>query len=151
MKVIATKREINAPIEKVWGVMTQIEKYPEWNPFIVKIDSNKSVPTIATKMLFYIEWFDGSKTTSGERVTVFNPPDFYHGKSAKWEYIFDSFLSTIGMVKAHRYQHLTFKDGLTTYETAETFRGWGTAFLPVKKIERGFEDQADALKEYCEK
>ncbi len=35
-KDIYTEIEINAPAEKVWQVLLDFEKYPEWNPFVVK-------------------------------------------------------------------------------------------------------------------
>jgi len=34
---VFTKTEIAAPAEIVWQILTDFNKYPEWNPFIVKI------------------------------------------------------------------------------------------------------------------
>ena len=36
-KEIVTKIEINAPPSRVWQVLSDLEKYPTWNPFIKKI------------------------------------------------------------------------------------------------------------------
>ncbi|WP_143960067.1 SRPBCC domain-containing protein [Litoribacter populi] len=33
---IKTEITINAPKEKVWGILTDFEKYYQWNPFIIK-------------------------------------------------------------------------------------------------------------------
>jgi len=41
-QVIKTKIEINAPIEKVWDVLTDFDLYPEWNPFVRKIKGDLS-------------------------------------------------------------------------------------------------------------
>jgi hypothetical protein len=38
MKELLTEIEIEAPAEKVWQVLTTFEKYPEWNPFITRIN-----------------------------------------------------------------------------------------------------------------
>lgn len=35
MKELRTEIEIQASPEKVWQVLTALDKYPEWNPFIV--------------------------------------------------------------------------------------------------------------------
>jgi hypothetical protein len=34
MKELRTEIEIQASPEKVWQVLTELDKYPEWNPFI---------------------------------------------------------------------------------------------------------------------
>jgi len=34
MKELCTEIDIQASPEKVWQVLTNLEKYPEWNPFI---------------------------------------------------------------------------------------------------------------------
>jgi hypothetical protein len=34
LKQIHTEIEINAPVSKVWGILTDFDKYPEWNPFV---------------------------------------------------------------------------------------------------------------------
>lgn len=38
MKQLIAQTEINAPVDKVWTILTDFEKYPEWNPFIKKIE-----------------------------------------------------------------------------------------------------------------
>jgi hypothetical protein len=40
---ISTEIMINSPAEKVWGILTDFEKYPEWNPFIKRISGDLSV------------------------------------------------------------------------------------------------------------
>lgn len=34
MPTIETRENIDAPPEKVWRILTDLESYPEWNPFI---------------------------------------------------------------------------------------------------------------------
>lgn len=47
MKELRTEIEIQAPSEKVWQVLTELDKYPEWNPFIChavgKAETGKTV------------------------------------------------------------------------------------------------------------
>ena len=38
MKELQTEIEINAPAERVWRVLTDFAAYPEWNPFIRRVD-----------------------------------------------------------------------------------------------------------------
>jgi hypothetical protein len=40
MKSIHTETEINAPIEKVWAILMDFSKYPEWNPFVKSLEGN---------------------------------------------------------------------------------------------------------------
>ncbi|SMP72152.1 SRPBCC domain-containing protein [Anoxynatronum buryatiense] len=40
MKEIRTKIQIHAPVETVWNVLTDVERYPEWNPFIKSLHGN---------------------------------------------------------------------------------------------------------------
>ena len=35
MKAIQTEIQINANQEQIWKVLTDLDKYPEWNPFII--------------------------------------------------------------------------------------------------------------------
>ena len=36
MKEVHSEIQINAAPEHVWEVLTNFERYPEWNPYIVK-------------------------------------------------------------------------------------------------------------------
>ncbi len=44
-KSIKTEIIINASKEKVWQVLTDFDKYPAWNPFIVSIKGELKVST----------------------------------------------------------------------------------------------------------
>ncbi len=37
-KEIRTEIEISAPASKVWSVLTDFARFPEWNPFVVRVD-----------------------------------------------------------------------------------------------------------------
>jgi len=36
---IDARIEIDAPVERVWNVLTDFERYPDWNPFTVRVDT----------------------------------------------------------------------------------------------------------------
>ena len=38
MRQLFTEIEINAPVEKVWTILSDFEKYPDWNPFVKSIE-----------------------------------------------------------------------------------------------------------------
>ena len=38
MKEIKTEIEINAPIDKVWKILIDVDSYPKWNPFITSLE-----------------------------------------------------------------------------------------------------------------
>jgi hypothetical protein len=42
MKQLHTEIEIDAPAERVWGVLTDFASYPQWNPFIRQISGEPS-------------------------------------------------------------------------------------------------------------
>lgn len=40
MKTITTSIDIDAPASTVWRVLTDVERYPEWNPFIRRLEGS---------------------------------------------------------------------------------------------------------------
>jgi uncharacterized protein YndB with AHSA1/START domain len=42
MNQLHTEIEIDAPAERVWGVLTDFAAYPQWNPFIRTISGKPS-------------------------------------------------------------------------------------------------------------
>ena len=43
MKNLHTEITINAPAEKVWNILTNFEKFGEWNPFILSIEGKQEI------------------------------------------------------------------------------------------------------------
>ncbi len=144
---------IQAPIDKVWKVMTEVQNYPEWNSFIKKIESKSMEPVEGTLMKFQVELKKGKITGSNELVKLLSSPKEKNGVlEAEWVYDFTGPLHTIGMVRATRSQKLVqLKDGTTHYYTCEKFSGWGKVFLPLVNVQAGFITHAADLKKRCEK
>lgn len=40
MKKITTQIHINAPLEKVWGIFSDVKRYGEWNPFLLEVQGD---------------------------------------------------------------------------------------------------------------
>jgi uncharacterized protein YndB with AHSA1/START domain len=43
MNQLHTEIEIDAPAERVWGVLTDFASYPQWNPFIRSISGEPNI------------------------------------------------------------------------------------------------------------
>lgn len=148
-----TSIAINAPIERVWQVMTDVAAYPQWNPFVVNIDAAGDVTMQGTAMKFTVKWLDGGTATSQEIVTEAQVPyaDSKGVKHAHWAYVFNSWLHRFGLVHAIRHQWLEQQPGsITIYRTEEVFTGLLKKFIPLAKVQDGFERQAKALAHFAE-
>jgi hypothetical protein len=43
LKVIRSEIDIDAPMEKVWNIIIDLERYPEWNPFTPRVGAKRIV------------------------------------------------------------------------------------------------------------
>jgi len=43
MLELRTDIEIDAPVERVWEVLTDFDRFPDWNPFIRKVVPNREL------------------------------------------------------------------------------------------------------------
>lgn len=133
--------EIPASIDRVWQVLTALDRYAEWNPFIVRVDGG-ATPVLGGRLVLHVKWEQGGGASSGELVTRVEPPR----ASAVLAWRFTGVLPTLGLVRAERLQTLTrLDDTRTRYESVETFHGLLAGFVPLAKVQRGFERQAEAL------
>lgn len=147
-------RSIDAPIEEVWKVLTGIDNYSSWNPFVTNIVADSTVPTPGVQMTFTVVFPDQSVKTTKELNQEYDPPQQAEGSyeyTSKWVYTYDSWPSYLNMTKAIRVQTLTQKPGgPTEYFSKETYTGWLIWAIPLKQVQGGFDAQADALKSTCE-
>lgn len=140
MKEVRTEIEINAGPEKVWKILTDFEKYYQWNPFINRIIGQAKV---GGKIEIYIETPGGKNRKYGPTVTKVE-----EGRELRWlgkslllngEHIF-----TIEQLQAEgvRFVHREVFDGLL----ASIF---GKSLDTDVKL--GFEEMNRALKERAER
>ncbi len=143
MPVAESSIEIAAPIDLVWQVMTEVERYHEWNPFIVSVYSDGKLE-VGGAMTLHVRWAGGGGAKSRERVTRMDRPHAF-------EYCFTGWMSTLALVRATRIQTLEeLAPGATRYNTREEFRGLIAGAIPLAKVQQGFVAHAQALKARAE-
>ena len=70
---------INASIEKVWSILTHVDKWPEWNSEIKKIDLNGELKEGCT-----FTWKYGRTQGQSEIQKIDKPNTFAWTSKAKW-------------------------------------------------------------------
>ena len=139
--VLRTTIDIDTPASVVWDVLTDLDAYPDWNPFIVSASG-----TVATgeRLVNRVEPPGGRGMTFKPTVT-----EVEDGRTFEW-------LGRLGMPGIfdgrHRFE-LSERDGRTTLEHSEEFSGILVRFMR-KSLDRhsldGFEAMNAALKERAE-
>lgn len=153
MPVAQTEIVIQAPIARVWSVITDIHRYPEWNPFVVKIDCTESQPRVGTGFTLNVQFKDAkSVVKTWEQITRMEPPAARDGaEHALLEYEFLGPLHSLYLVRGRRQQWLeSLPDGSTRYRTYERLHGLLAWAAPIAKVQDGFERHAAALKQRAE-
>ncbi|MEZ5059144.1 MAG: SRPBCC domain-containing protein [Saprospiraceae bacterium] len=135
---IRTEIQINATPEKVWNVLTDFSAYPEWNPFVKKLEGEVEVGKVIKVALPGMNF----------KPLVLK---FETNKELRWlghlffKGLFDG---------EHSFTLIDNQDGTTTFIHAENFAG---ILVPVFKkmllndTKPGFEKMNEALKERVER
>jgi hypothetical protein len=152
MKTAQAEVLINAPTAKVWEVMMDLERYPEWNPFTPKVECPGG-PRVGAPIRLHVRWNDGKQMVSPEKIVRIDAPE----KGANgllrgvYGYNFGTILSTLNLVRSERLQIVEEQpDGKTLYRTTIQLTGLLAGLTPLPKVQDGFDRQAAALKAYCE-
>lgn len=145
---LETTVEIGASIGRIWAVMTDLERYHEWNPYLVRVFDIRGALEVGCRFRVEVRWHDRGGAFATERITRCDPPsrgpDGVRGASL--EYAFEGLPATLGMVRELRLQTLTeLPSGRVRYVTRESFRGWATALVSFERVRRGLEMHAEAL------
>lgn len=143
VRSVGASTEIDAPVERVWAVLTDVASYPSWNPFTVSV---KTDFTMGSPVDMQVDLFGRGKTMHQvEYIT-----GYVEGTRVSWGV-------NVGpgwFITADRWQQLTdLGDGRTRYETVDEFTGVGVGFMLLlmrRHMARGFADVARALKARCE-
>lgn len=140
---------IDAPIEVVWAVVTDLAAYPSWDPFIAAAQGTAAVGE---------EIILGVRLTTGRQLTLrakvgrrVAPTRMGSALTAVLEYDLVGALASTNTVRSRR-RHLLRQaaDGVTAYRVEEWFRGAVALGVPVAKVQAAFRAHAQALKERAE-
>jgi hypothetical protein len=152
MGTAAAATVIEAPIELVWSVMLDTERYPEWNPFIVRIDRPADEPAgVGDTIVLHVHWHTGGSVHSVERIRTQEGPEEHSGRRALLVYSYAGPFHTVRLVRGQRIQELSrIDDGVTAYNTRERLRGALAWAAPLGRVQDGFDRHANALKDRAE-
>lgn len=133
---------INAPLEKVWAVLSNFDNYHKWNPFTPKIEVENE---IGSTVGLQVRLNPKSTKTILQKETLLV---WEEGKRLEWGIQNSWFVRTV------RIQSLKAIDENTTeYYTSDAFKGPLTGlilFLYRNKIQIGFDDVCTGLKKEVE-
>jgi hypothetical protein len=144
--------EIDAPLDLVWSVMLDVDRYSEWNPFVVRAEC-PSPPAVGDPIRLHVRWADGRSATSPERISVVEPPDAAADgvRRAALAYVYEGLPAKLGLVRGTRWQRLSQPEGgPTTYDTVEEFSGPLVRFAGPGRVAEGFGRHAAALRQRAE-
>jgi len=111
-KEISTQVVINAPVARVWQVLTNFEAYPQWNPFIKSITGESKQ---GESLVVRIEPPGGQGMTFKPKVLVWAP-----NREFRWK----GKLLVKGLFDGeHIFELSTNPDGSTTLVQREMFTG----------------------------
>ena len=139
MLELRTEIEIDAPVERVWAVLIDFERFPDWNPFIRRIHGNAQVGSRLDVLL----------GASGTRPMRFRPTvkAVVPNRELRW-------LGRLGLPRLFDGEHIFQIEPLgpnrVRFVQRERFRG---LFVPLlarslnRDARRGFEEMNRALQE----
>lgn len=136
-----TALHIEAKKEKIWNILTNLDSYPEWNPFTTKVETNWN---IGDQVKLTVQMNAGKiPIIQKETLSRFNPMD-----EISWGMNWGFFL------KAERVQRLsTAEHGNTLYFTEDTIKGLLSPIVHAlygRSIQDGFDALAQSLKNFVE-
>lgn len=140
MRSIETTIDIDASPAAVWAVLTDFAAYPEWNPFVQRIDG---LPTDGKRLSVRIQPPEGRGMTFKPRITAFEPEH-------RLEWLGRLFVRGL-FDGRHTFELSPLPSGGTRFTQRETFSGLlvGT-LLDEADIREGFDVMNVALKDRIE-
>jgi hypothetical protein len=136
-----TEIDIEAPPEVVWDILIDLDKYEEWNPFVVAADGT---PEVGEKLVNRLEPPDGKAMTFRPKVTVVEPAQTF-----EW-------LGRLGAPGVFDGRHrFALEPTATGTRLTQTEDFSGVLVRPMRRglddrTARGFEKMNDALKARAE-
>jgi hypothetical protein len=142
VKELHAEIEIDAPAERVWGLLTDFASYPQWNPFIRQISGK---PTRGERLQVRIEPPGGQDVTFKPKVLKAEP-----NRELRWL----GHLLVPGLFDGeHSFTIQPLEENRVRFVQREAFKG---LLVPLfarsleTNTQRGFEEMNRALKERAE-
>lgn len=105
--MIHTSIIIHATPDRVWNILTDTDRYPEWNPFIRSIRG---------------ELKEGNRITARIQKMTFKPMVLVYEKNRTLEWLGSLYIKGLFDGK-HRFRITDNGDGSVTFEQSEVFKG----------------------------
>lgn len=140
MRLIDTDVEIAAPPLRVWNVLTDFARFPEWNPFIVRIDGS---PEPGARLRVEIKPPGRSAMAFSPTVLAARP-----GKELRWR----GRLLLPGIFDGEHAFELEQRGNICAFRQSERLTGLLVPLLggALAATERGFQAMNIALKKRAE-
>jgi hypothetical protein len=138
---LRTEVEIDAPPERVWAVLTDFARYPEWNPFITRISGELEV---GTKLAVTLSPPESRDWTFRPSVLVCDAPRELRWLGHLWfKGLFDG---------EHFFRCLPADGGRTRFVQGENLKGFLVKYVTASltHVTRGFVYMNQALKKRVE-
>jgi hypothetical protein len=139
MKTVSATVQIDARPEAVWAILTDLARYPEWNPLFREASGQVAVGNRI--VLRSVHPANGRLMTVKPKITVAEP-----GAELRWA------SSLPGIMSGEHHFTLTPADSGTKVEQSETFRGLLTVLggKTFTNAEASFRALNEALKKRAE-
>ena len=141
--VIDETIDVAAPPDVVWRVITDFDRYDEWNPFVVACRSTLVPGEPITMRVRLVPWL-----VQPQRETVFE-----HVPGVRFSYGVDG--GTLGAIANRRSHEVTATaDGRTRYGSRFALSGWLAPLVRVLlrgRLEHGFHAMTIAIRDRAER
>ena len=139
---IETMIHIHAPVADIWRILTDLPRYPEWNPLVIR----------ASGSLMVGKRLDVAVRLPGRRPMSFSPILIALVPSREFRWIGTLGISAL-FAGEHSFRLTPESNGTTRFEHAERFTGFLPIFMGLHWYERvgqGFDSMNQALKKRAE-
>lgn len=145
-RCVSAAVHIQAPIDDVWHLMTDLGGYERWNDFVVRIEGPPDLG-VGSLLRLHARLMPGLVSRPRVRVTAFAPP--CDGEAALVYEV--TGLMARGVAATRTQTLIATSERACRYETREVFHGPLHRLVPYRFVQRGTQRHADGLKRAAER